>query len=205
MVKDGNTEKRILDAARRVFLSKGMAGARMQEIADEAGINKSLLHYYFRSKDKLFDHILNEVIERIAMGIKGIFEKEMTVIERVNALVDVYMNVLLENPYFPIFVLTVINQNPEKFVTQLRQHVVVHMQHFMLQVMAESEKGLIRPIHPMHLLLNVLGMIIFPFAVFPLFSNVAGKEMEPFFNNFLEERKSVVKEFIVNALTPQRS
>ena len=62
-IKKDSTEDKILEAAKNVFVTKGMEGARMQEIADEAGINKALLHYYFRSKERLFEAIFSEVIQ----------------------------------------------------------------------------------------------------------------------------------------------
>ena len=202
MVKDTSTEQRIVEAARRVFLRKGMAGARMQEIADEAVINKALLHYYFRSKDKLFDHILDETIERIAGGIKGIFSEDLPVVQRLHSLVDVYIEVLLDNRYLPLFVLNEINHNPDKFATLIKKHIVKNMGEFIMQVDHEIKEGLIRPVNPIHLLLNVLGMIIFPFAAFPLLIEVAGDEMKPFADRFMEERKTVVKDFITHALSP---
>lgn len=205
MVKDSNTEQRIIGAARRVFMRSGMAGARMQEIADEAGINKALLHYYFRSKEKLFDYILTEVIEKLASGIRETFSKDLTVKERLNSFVDVYIDVLLENKYLPLFILNEINHNPESFIKLLKDNMVIHMGKFFGQVQDEAARGIIRPVHPLHLLLNTVGLIIFPFAVFPVISGIAGPEMEGLLNNFLEERKLVVKDFINNALTPSKS
>ena len=76
------------------------------------------------------------------------------------------------------------------------------MGEFIMQVDHEIKEGLIRPVNPIHLLLNVLGMIIFPFAAFPLLIEVAGEEMKPFADRFMEERKTVVKDFITHALTP---
>ena len=205
MVKDKDTEKRIIEAARRVFLRKGMVGARMQEIADEAGINKALLHYYFRSKERLFDYILEEVIVQISTGIKGIFEKDLVVIDRLLSLVDIYMDVLLENKYLPLFILNEINQNPERFAGLLREHVVPNMGALVEQVQRETAQGLIRPVHPLHMFLNVLGMVIFPFAINPLLAKVLEGPMQGFAAHILEERKAVVKDFIIHALTPEKS
>ena len=77
------TEQKILDAAKQVFLVKGLAGARMQEIADEAGINKALLHYYFRSKEKLFEKILNEAFTNIIPNIITIFTSNLPFFEKI--------------------------------------------------------------------------------------------------------------------------
>ncbi|MGD2035123.1 MAG: helix-turn-helix domain-containing protein, partial [Bacteroidales bacterium] len=115
MVKDANTEKRIYEAARKVFLKKGLAGARMQEIADEAGINKALLHYYFRNKEKLFGGIFNEIVMELSVRLKGIFEMDMDVLGKFKAFVNIYVDVLLKNRYLPLFVLNEINDNPDRF------------------------------------------------------------------------------------------
>jgi TetR/AcrR family transcriptional regulator len=208
MVEDKNTEKRIFDAARRVFLQKGLAGARMQEIADEAGINKALLHYYFRTKEKLFEGIFNDVILRISSGLSVTFEKEMDVLGRIRALVDIYIDVLSENRYLPLFVLNEMSRNPDKFANLFVQHVVVHMQKFIFQILEEVKQGKINPIHPVHLLLNVLSLIIFPFAALPVMTQIiekagVGKNMPAIdMDSFLKERKQIVYEFIENALVP---
>src|SRR5438874_9015673 len=103
--KDENTEERILTAAKKVFLKEGMAGARMQDIADEAGINKALLHYYFHNKEKLFDVIFMEAAQKLFPKISFIFESDLPVLEKIEHFADEYITVILENPYLPLFVL----------------------------------------------------------------------------------------------------
>jgi TetR/AcrR family transcriptional regulator len=203
MVKDRNTEKVIFDAARRVFLSKGMAAARMQEIADEAGINKALLHYYFRNKEKLFEGIFNEVFIQLGSGIKALLESEMSVMERLKMLVDLYVDTLLQNRYLPLFVLNEMNVRPEKFSELINKSIAIHLAGFLQQVVEEGEKGNIRKIDPRHLLLNVLGMIIFPFAAYPLLKSVFLHQVETDFDDFLVSRKTAIYEFIENALNPK--
>ena len=203
MVKDNSTENQILDAARKVFLEKGMAAARMQEIADEAGINKALLHYYFRSKEKLFNRIFIEVIEKISEGLQSVFKKEISILDRLKAIVDVYIDVLLENRYLPLFVLNELNHNPEKFTELFKQHIVIHMEKFFTEILEAVDTGIINPIHPLHLLLNVVGLIIFPFATVPVISRIADDSIKPLLSNILLERKAVVKQFIEDALIPK--
>jgi TetR/AcrR family transcriptional regulator len=211
MVKDTNTEHRIYEAARRVFMEKGLSGARMQEIADEAGINKALLHYYFRNKEKLFEGIFSEVIMRISDGLSDTFKMEMDVMGRIHSLVDIYIDVLTVNRYLPLFVLNEMNHNPEKFSQLFAKHIVVHMKKFILQIQDEVERGLIRPIHPVHLLLNTLGLIIFPFAALPVMYKIMEKAAieggvpELNIDDFLKQRKQIVYEFIENALVIKKS
>jgi TetR/AcrR family transcriptional regulator len=201
MVEDKNTEQKIFNAARIVFQQKGLAGARMQEIADEAGINKALLHYYFRSKEKLFEAIFNEVFSNIISGLEDLFSKEMSVLDRFHAIVEIYIDNLLKNPHIPLFVLNEINQNPEKIISILDQKVVIHMKGFLMQMFQEMNQGKIRMVDPFQLLMSVIGMIIFPFAVFPVIKGIASKNQLPV-ENFLQDRKQIITGYIDNILKP---
>ena len=84
--KDGTTEERILAAAKKVFIHKGMYGARMQDIADEAGINKALLHYYFRNKEKLFEVIFKDAAGQLFPTINMIFESDSPLFEKLESI-----------------------------------------------------------------------------------------------------------------------
>src|SRR5215471_10004926 len=110
--QDAHTEQRILDAAHRVFIKRGTAGARMQEIADEAGVNKALLHYYFRSKDRLSD----AVFQRVARGIFGRLSEaagsELELEDKVRLIVGIYLEQLSKTPYVPGYVISEMNQHP---------------------------------------------------------------------------------------------
>lgn len=205
MVKDKNTEERIYEAARKIFLKKGMNGARMQEIADEAGINKALLHYYFRNKEKLFEGIFNEVILRLSEGVQGIFESDRDVLSKFKDLVNIYVDVLLENRYLPLFVLNEMNHNPDRISKIFKEKIAVHLGKFVFQIQKEIDAGSIRDCNPFHLIVNVLGLIIFPFAVFPVMKSLAGEEIPSVSESFLTERKNEVYSFIENALKPSNT
>ncbi|NTW33144.1 MAG: TetR/AcrR family transcriptional regulator, partial [Bacteroidetes bacterium] len=99
------TEKLILKAAKKVFIDKGFDGARMQEIADLAGINKALLHYYFRSKEKMFDAVFEDVFMQFLPEVTEVMNSEITLFDKIKTFVDVYITALLKNPHIPIFVL----------------------------------------------------------------------------------------------------
>ncbi len=202
MGKDKNTEVRIYEAARKVFLKKGLAGARMQEIADEAGINKALLHYYFRNKEKLFEGIFNEVLLRLSEGVHGIFESEMDVLGKFKELVNIYMDVLLKNRYLPLFVLNEMNYNPERFSEIIREKIAIHLKKFLVQIQKEIDIGSIRACNPVHLLVHVLGLIIFPFVAYPVIKKMGGDELISEADDFLTERKHEVCLFIENAIKP---
>src|SRR6476469_2105507 len=102
---DATAEQRILAAAKKIFLSKGLDGARMQDIADEAGINKALLHYYFRSKDKLFEQIFMEVASAFLPRIFAILESEATLFDKIEKFCSEYISQEIKTPYVPILLL----------------------------------------------------------------------------------------------------
>ncbi len=120
--KDQTTEEKILVASKKIFLTKGLDGARMQDIADEAGINKAMLHYYFRSKDKLFEHIFTEVAGHFLPKIIAILASEKTVFEKIETFCNEYINQVIQTPYVPIFILNEINKQPEAFLKKEKEH-----------------------------------------------------------------------------------
>ena len=111
MVKKQNTEDKIVEAAKTVFIQKGMDGARMQQIADEAGINKALLHYYFRTKNKLFEKIFSLVFRDIFEVLEMAVMKELSFEQFLEQFVTEYINLLKRKPYIPQFVIHEINRN----------------------------------------------------------------------------------------------
>src|SRR5215203_3039208 len=105
MAKTDTTEQKIITAAKKVFLAKGLAGARMQDIADEAGINKAMLHYYFRSKDKLFEQIFTEVAGAFLPKVIDIIESDKPIFKKIETFCDGYITHVMKTPYMPIFIL----------------------------------------------------------------------------------------------------
>ena len=117
--KDKGAEERILAAAKKVFTTKGMAGARMQDIADEAGINKALVHYYFRDKDKLFEVVFLEEAQKFFPKINAIFNSEAPLFEKIQNFVTEYIDEMQENPYLPWFVMNELHRDPDQFMYKI--------------------------------------------------------------------------------------
>lgn len=200
MKKDQTTEERILAAAKKIFIKKGLAGARMQDIADEAGINKALLHYYFRSKEKLFDVIFIEAAQKLFPKITAVLEAEAPLFEKIERFADEYITVMLENPYLPMFVLNEINKNPEAFFEETTRRVnFPRPQKLLMQIEEEIKNGKIKPISPMQFLLNLLSLCIFPFMAKPLFQMHLSVE-EYQFRAMMEQRKKDVPKFIIDSI-----
>ena len=197
--KDLNTEQKILLAAKKVFLEKGREGSRMQEIADEAGINKALLHYYFRSKEKLFEGVFKETFSRLVPQVISLLNQDISLFDKIRIFTREYIDLFLENPYIPGFVIHELSRNPQ-LIVNLITTVGIKPQVFIGQVHREIEKKTIIPIRPEDLIVNMLSMSIFPFVATPIIKNLIFQEDAAAFRSFLEERKHTVPEFIINSI-----
>lgn len=194
-----DTELQILEAARKVFVRKGFDGARMQEIADEAGINKALLHYYFRSKDKLFEAIFAEAFQQLGTELNALFIKEDSFIKIIDAFIDKYIDLLLKNPYLPLFVINELSQRPGRLFNTFKNHIPNPELLFKALEKAVKKKE-IRKINPQHFILTLLGACIFPFIARPIMTGFLFKNNQKSYDIFLNERKAEVLDFIKHAI-----
>lgn len=192
MEKDESAQHKILQAARKVFTTQGMAGARMQDIADEAGINKALLHYYFRSKEQLFEVIFIEEAQKFFPRINFIFNSDLPLKEKIEVFTDAYLTEMIDNPYLPWFVVNEMNRDPDGFMERLLgKSGKPSPKRFLEQVETEIRKGKIRKINPVQLLMNLLSMCIFPFLGRPMFQRNLGMNDKEFFAIMNERRKEI--------------
>ena len=200
--KKDNTEEKILDAATTVFVRKGMDGARMQEIADEAGINKALLHYYFRSKDKLFDAIFTRLVGIAFPRIGRTLMSEIPLASKIEQVIDAYLNLLIKYPFLPVFIIKEMNRDATLFFKFIdRSDFSVRP---IIKMLNEAmDRGEIIRIKPEHLVVNVISLCVFPFAVRPMIGFVAFQEDKKLMQAFLEERKQEVKQFVLRAIEPK--
>jgi AcrR family transcriptional regulator len=185
---DSSTEEKIKAAARKVFTKKGFSAARTRDIAEEAGINLALLNYYFRSKEKLFDIVMMENLQLFLTGIGVALQDEKSSLnEKIILIVDSYISMLKANPDLPVFVLSEIRANPEKLIGNMNIKSILIESVFFKQL-TQATKG---KIHPLHLLMNLLGMTVFPFVARPLIQN-AGNISQPDYESMMEDRKKMI-------------
>ena len=182
-----DTESRILAAAEEVFLREGFDGARMQGIAETAGINKALLHYYFRSKQGLFERVLQAKMQAFLPEISAALSSRHTTYEKIEAFVDAYLRMLSKNPQLPIFILFSVHRNPA-FVKGLPLSPFQPLIQFLQK---EIDDGRIRPVDPTHFLISILSMCVFPFVSRHLASHMMGKDADAY-AIFLSERKEQI-------------
>jgi TetR/AcrR family transcriptional regulator len=194
-----STEGTILEAAKKVFISHGFDGTSMQKIANEAGINKSLLHYYFRSKEKLFASVFNFAFQNFVPQVQEILNSGASVFTKIERIVAEYMDMLLKNEFIPAFILHEINRNPDG-IYAIMQGTGLNPSIFIEQFALEIEKGHIRPMDPRHLLVNLIALCVFPFAAKPLMQRILFANDEAAYQQFLRERKNKVTEFIIQSI-----
>ena len=195
-----NTETKILEAAKLVFIRRGFDGARMQDIADEAGINKALLHYYYRSKDKLFSVIFDELLEQLTNAIQEFIVKIDDIYELIDKFVDFYTDFLKKNPHIPIFIVNEIYQNPQRMQERMiKNGKFPKPEQLISKFSKQIESGEIKPINPMYFILNMVSMCIFPFIARPLIQNVF-QVPDPIYNFMLDDRKAFIKETLINSI-----
>jgi AcrR family transcriptional regulator len=198
-LKDKSTEQKILDAAKHVFVTKGMSGARMQDIADAAGINKALLHYYFRSKEKLFETIFSEALEKLFPKLASILESDKTILEKIEMICVEYVNQIQQMPYLPVFIISEINRQPEAFLKKMTGNRKPPFKAFIHTIETAVKRKEIKPVQPLQLLMNIVSLNIFPFMMKPLLQHVGGVSKKQF-DALMEERKKIVPQIIIQSI-----
>lgn len=223
---DGATEQRILEAAHTVFLRAGTAGARMQEIADEAGVNKALLHYYFRSKDRLAQAVFERAARQLFPRVLQVLASDATIEDKVHQVVGHYLDQLSRLPYLAGYVLSELNQHPERITqafhsgpaagepvagqdrrggggAQGREHLLRRRARAKLeaQLRERIDGGTLRPVTVEEFLVNLMALCIFPFAARPMMEAMLGMT-ETGFRRFITRRRNDLPEFFLRALQP---
>lgn len=201
---DKNTEEKIFEAAQEVFVQKGFDGTRMQDIAEKAGLNKALLHYYYRTKEKLFNAILVKVFNHFIPKVFSFLESDASVFEKIEFFVHTYIDVIQKNPYIPNFVLHELNRDPDNLARLLGDVTGVTernaFQKIGVLINQEVEKGTIRPIAPEQLIVNMIGLCIFPFVARPIIQGVIFGNDKKRYQEFIESRKKEVSAFIIQSI-----
>lgn len=196
---DTSAEDKILQAARKIFVDKGLDGARMQDIADAAGINKAMLHYYFRSKDKLFEKIFSEVTSEFLPKIFGILQSEMPLFEKIELFCNAYVEQEIKTPYVPMFIINEINRDPKALLERILKTQVPPIHIITKQIENEIKAGIIKPIVPIELLLNTLSLCIFPFLARPMIQTITGMKTDSF-NQLMKARCKTISEMVIKSI-----
>ena len=191
-VVDTTTEEKTKEAARAVFYKKGYAATRTRDIAEEAGINLALLNYYFRSKEKLFDMIMLETVTGFMHTMATILNNEKSTLEKkVELVASHYIDFISKEPNIPIFMLSEIRNNSDGLLKKLPIRQLIMQSLFFKQHQEAVAKRKITEPNPLHFLMNLLSLVVFPFIAQPLFQGISGLN-ETQFNKLIHERKKLI-------------
>jgi len=194
-----STEELIFEAALTVFQKKGLSGARMQEIADVAGINKSMLHYYYRSKDQLFKQVFLQSFKQFLGGIIPILNNEHTTWEqKIPLIIDHYIVALKRNSNLPLFVLSELRHNPDQYLGMVKENGIKQTV-FLKQILEATQNGSIRPIDPAQIFVTVVSGTIFPFLAEPMIKHLWNIN-DADWDIFIESRKTVILDMLFKYL-----
>lgn len=208
--RDVDTETRILDAAHIVFLRGGTAGARMQEIADEAKVNKALLHYYFRSKERLAAAVFERVARGLFARLGMVAVANVDLETKIRHIIATYLDEFSRTPYAPGYVICEMNQNPDRAAQLLTMigaptadgtPAVPFLGALAAQIQERVASGQMRPISPRQFVANLVSLCVFPFAARPMLCVVFRMD-DAGFSEFIEERKATLPDLFLKSLRP---
>lgn len=197
---DKQTEEKIFEAATEVFLAKGMDGARMQDIANHAGINKALLHYYFRTKDRLFNAVFEMIARKMLRKFAPVFDENLSFEDKIRFFFKEHISFLQENPALPGFIINEINRNPAR-IKKILKNVDIKNLWSMLekQHREEFKKYNITEDSIPQLLTTIVSISVFPFAARGIIEGVF-ENIGLDFDKYIEERKEFAAQFVLRAL-----
>lgn len=193
------TETAIFKAAKAVFYKKGLAAARMQEIADEANINKAMLHYYYRNKQQLFEAVFLQAFGELAPLLNTILNSDKSVFNKIEDFVEGYISYVAEHPYLPTFIIQEMNINPQFGQSFFSNHITPNTSAFEAQIAEEIKRGIIKPIDPKQLLLNLISLTAFPFVGQGLVKGILSLD-ETAFQAQMKARKKQIPEWIISSI-----
>ena len=203
---DDGAELRILDAADAVFVRRGTDGARMQEIAEEAGVNKALLHYYYRTKDGLAQAVFRRVANAFMPAIIEIMASDLELEAKAEQVVHHYLDQFARRPYLPGYLISEITHHPGRLPplfaaiagTQIKRRVLTKLAR---QIEERVKAGTLAPIAPEQFLINIISLCVFPFAARPIIMVALGLDAKGF-DRFIEQRRGTLPPFVARALRP---
>lgn len=197
-----SSEDEVLAAAEKVFVAHGYDGARMQQIADVAGINKAMLHYYFRSKDRLFQEVFRSILDRTLPPLVESLEVELPLGLKIRRFVESYLDALEHAPGLPAFLLSELNRDAATFEGLIREKASGMFPILQKQIDEAVAGGRIRPTNAEELVLVLLSLCLFPFIARPFMQPLCSMD-DAAYRTFLESRKASITNFVFSALRPE--
>lgn len=199
-------ETRIIEAAKQVFVRKGYEATTMSDVANEAGVGRTALHYYYRTKEMLFDAIFGQLMSVLLPNIGRIVNEKTTLLEKLPKIIDEYISMLLANPSFPVFVIVELNRDPEHlFHSIMKDPVRIEpIMRLRQQMEDEMEKGLLRKMPVEDAVSTLVSLVVFPMLIRNPLSAIFMNGDLTRFNDFVARRKALIVEMMTGLLSPDR-
>jgi len=204
MVLQTETEEKIIASAEKLFYQKGKAGTSMQDIADDAGINRTLLNYYFRSKDQLFEAVFRKALGAFVPDLAAMMSTDIAFEEYVSAMVEKVIDTMLENPQIPIFVLQELSSNPER-MPQIIKEMGIDPARAMEKMGGEGVVPSLAGMDPRQIIMNLISLCIFPFAAKPVVLDILYNGDENAYVEAMKDRKIVLPQIIKQMISQNQS
>jgi AcrR family transcriptional regulator len=204
MNNERNNEQLILEAAEEEFLEKGFKNAATTAIAKRAGVTHAMLHYYFRTKENLFQKVFQEKVQLIGNSFYQQLNDDLPFEEVIRKLIEYHFEFIRQNPKLVSFVINevLINKNNRRFfIDQMHPKLLIVFQRFEKLINDEVAKGNIKPVSAHNLLINIGSMNIMTFMMFPIVKDVMTGQKPEYFENFFNERKENIVQLVLSALT----
>ena len=198
---DTTTEAKIKAAARVVFHKKGFAGTRTRDIAKEADMNLALLNYYFHSKERLFEVVVLETLTFFYQTLGTVFNDETTTLEKkIQLVAEKYIDLITTEPEIPLFIMSEIRNHGAAILEKLPAANMILQSAFIKQYKAAVKSGKIKEPNPLHFLMNLMGLIVFPFINSPMIKKI-GRLNDRQFDKLMQERKRLIPVWMKAMLT----
>ncbi len=196
-MKEDKKEK-LISTATKLFEEKGFDGVKMRELSEKAGVNKGLVHYYFKNKDAIFMEVFKRKAGKMYINLEEILsEPDSTFEEKVAKMVDEYMKMLAHNPKLPLFVFSEVNKNPH-LLEQMKFGETIGTTVKLLSKILKQEGS---KLDGFQFLLSTISLCIFPNIMQPMLSGIMLKQNPKMdMKIFLNKRKPIIVKTLVNSI-----
>lgn len=199
-------ETRIIEAAKQVFVRKGYEATTMSDVAKEVGIGRTALHYYYRTKEMLFDAIFDQLMGALLPNIGRIVDEKNPFFEKLPKIIDEYMSLLQANPSLPVFLIVELNRDPEHlFHCVMKDPARLQpLMRLRQQMEDEMDKGLLRKMPVEDAVSTLVSLVVFPMLIRNPLSAIFMNGDLTRFNEFIVNRKALIVEMMTRLLSPNR-
>ncbi|WP_091369381.1 TetR/AcrR family transcriptional regulator [Mucilaginibacter mallensis] len=193
-VRDTGTEQIIKDTAKQIFFAEGKFNATTQDIAEAAGVSRTVINYYFRSKDILFQQVFREAMADTGAKMNEVLGADMPFKKKVITFIDMFTTELTKYPYKESFLISEINANGFSFPAR---DPSPGMQQFLKEIKLASDSGEIKKVLPINFMINILSLVAYPLLTRRLFEQMLELN-DTNFEKLMQERKNMIIDILFN-------